>query len=154
MIISRSLITSQIGKLLESKGTDIWSVKPDDSVYKAIEMMDNKGIGALLVIKDAALVGIVSERDCARKVVLKKLEPENTSVSEIMTKDVLYAKPSQTVNECMAVMTQRKIRHLPVLDQEQILGMITLGDLAKVVIAEQQFKIDNLENTISWGESY
>jgi len=145
---------SQIGKLLESKGTDIWSVTPEDSIFQVIEMMDKKGIGSLAVVSENKLVGIVSERDCARKVVLKQLDPKNTYVKDIMTKDVLYAKPSQTVNECMAVMTQRKIRHLPVLDGEQILGMISLGDLAKVVIAEQQFKIDNLEHTISWGESY
>lgn len=144
----------QIGKLLESKGTDVWSVSPDDSVFETIQLMDEKGIGALIVIRDGVLVGIVSERDCARKVVLKKLSPEDTKVEDIMTKEVLYAKPMQTVSECMAVMTQKKIRHLPVLDKEQILGIISLGDLAKEVISEQQFKIDNLEHTISWGESY
>ena len=145
---------SQIGKLLETKGTDIWSVSPDDSVFKAIELMDSKGIGALAVVREEKLVGIVSERDCARKVILKKLSSEDTKIKDVMTKEVFYTHPAQTVNECMAVMTQRKIRHLPVLDNQQLLGMISLGDLAKEVIAEQQFKIDNLENTISWSESY
>jgi len=145
---------SQIGKLLETKGTDIWSVSPDESVFKAIELMDLKGIGALAVVREGKLVGIVSERDCARKVILKKLSSEGTKIKEIMTKEVFYTQPTQTVNECMAVMTQRQIRHLPVLDNQQLLGMISLGDLAKEVIAEQQFKIDNLENTISWSESY
>jgi len=145
---------SQIGKLLETKGTDIWSVSPDESVFKAIELMDAKGIGALAVVREEKLVGIVSERDCARKVILKKLPSEETKIKDVMTKEVFYTHPAQTVNECMAVMTQRKIRHLPVLDNQQLLGMISLGDLAKEVIAEQQFKIDNLENTISWSESY
>lgn len=145
---------SQIGKLLESKGTDIWSIAPDDTVFRAIQLMDEKGIGALVVLNDGELVGIVSERDCARKVILKKKSSEATKVEDIMTTEVLYAKPAQTVNECLAVMTQRKIRHLPVLDKKQILGMISLGDLAKEVIAEQQFIINNLEHTISWGESY
>jgi len=145
---------SQIGKLLETKGTDIWSLSPDDSVFKAIELMDAKGIGALAVVREEKLVGIVSERDCARKVILKKLSSEETKIKDVMTKEVFYTQPTQTVNECMAVMTQRKIRHLPVLDNQQLLGMISLGDLAKEVIAEQQFKIDNLENTISWSESY
>jgi len=145
---------SQIGKLLETKGTDIWSVSPEESVFKAIELMDLKGIGALAVVREGKLVGIVSERDCARKVILKKLSSEGTKIKEIMTKEVFYTQPTQTVSECMAVMTQRQIRHLPVLDNQQLLGMISLGDLAKEVIAEQQFKIDNLENTISWSESY
>ena len=145
---------SQIGKLLETKGADIWSVSPDESVFKAIELMDAKGIGALAVVREEKLVGIVSERDCARKVILKKLPSEETKIKDVMTKEVFYTHPAQTVNECMAVMTQRKIRHLPVLDNQQLLGMISLGDLAKEVIAEQQFKIDNLENTISWSESY
>lgn len=145
---------SQIGKLLETKGADIWSVHPDDSVFKAIEIMDAKGAGALVVILDEKLIGVVSERDCARKVILKKLPADATKVKEIMTRDVFYTHPAQTVDECLAVMTKRGIRHLPVLDNNQLLGVISLGDLVKEVIAEQQFKIDNLEHTISWGESY
>lgn len=145
---------SKVGKLLESKGADLWSVSPDDSVFSAIQMMDEKGIGALAVISEDKLVGIVSERDCARRVILKKISAEETSVNEIMTKDVFYTHLEQTVNECFAVMTERHIRHLPVIDNGKLLGMISLGDLVKNVIAEQQFKIDNLEHTISWGESY
>ena len=145
---------SKIGKLLETKGTDIWSVSPDDSVFLAIQLMDEKGIGALAVTLEGKLIGIVSERDCARKVILKKLPAESTSVSEIMTKDVFYTHLEQTVNECFAVMTQRHIRHLPVVDNGKLLGMISVSDLVKDVIEEQQFKIDNLEHTISWGESY
>ena len=145
---------SKIGKLLETKGSDIWSVSPDDSVFVAIQLMDEKGIGALAVTSEGKLIGIVSERDCARKVILKKLPAESTSVSDIMTKDVFYTHLEQTVNECFAVMTQRHIRHLPVVDNGKLLGMISVGDLVKDVIEEQQFKIDNLEHTISWGESY
>ncbi len=145
---------SQIGKLLETKGTDIWSVHPDDSVFKAIEIMDAKGAGALVVLLDGKLIGIISERDCARKVILKKLPADETRVKDIMTRDVFYTNPTQTVDECLAVMTQRRIRHLPVLDNSSLLGVISLGDLVKEVIAEQKFKIENLEHTISWGESY
>ncbi len=144
----------QIGKLLESKGRDIWSVEPDDSVFNAIKLMDDKGIGALAVVLDGKLIGILSERDCARKVILNKLPAETTKVKDIMTRDIFYTQPTQTVDECLAVMTQRRIRHLPILDNNELIGMISLGDLAKDVIAEQQFKIDNLEHTISWGESY
>ncbi len=145
---------SQIGKLLETKGTDIWSAHPDDSVFNAIKVMDEKGAGALVVLLDGKLIGIVSERDCARKVILKKLPAEETKIKDIMTRDVFYTHPAQTVDECLAVMTERRIRHLPVLDNNQILGVISLGDLVKEVIAEQQFKIENLEHSISWGESY
>ena len=145
---------SKIGKLLETKGTEVWSVSPDDSVFVAIQLMDEKGIGALAVTSEGKLIGIVSERDCARKVILKKLPAESTSISEIMTKDVFYTHLEQTVNECFAVMTQRHIRHLPVVDNGKLLGMISVNDLVKDVIEEQQFKIDNLEHTISWGESY
>jgi len=145
---------SKIGKLLEIKGSDIWSVSPDDSVFMAIQLMDEKGIGALAVTSEGKLIGIVSERDCARKVILKKLPAESTSVSDIMTTDVFYTHLEQTVNECFAVMTQRHIRHLPVVDNGKLLGMISVSDLVKDVIEEQQFKIDNLEHTISWGESY
>jgi len=145
---------SQVGKLLDSKGAVIWSVLPDDSVFTAIKLMDEKGIGALLVLQNEQLIGIISERDCARKVILKQLPAEDTKVKDIMTKEIVYSQPTQTVNECMAIMTQRCIRHLPILDNKQLLGMISLGDLAKEVIAEQKFKIDNLENTISWGENY
>lgn len=153
-MLRRQFHMSKIGKLLETKGADIWSVKPDDSVFSAIQMMDEKGIGALAVISEDKLVGIISERDCARRVILKKLPAEDTSVKDIMTKDVFYTHLEQTVNDCFAVMTQRHIRHLPVIDNGKLLGMISLGDLVKDVIAEQQFKIDNLENTLSWGESY
>jgi len=145
---------SKIGKLLESKGAEVWSVTPDDSVLKAIEVMDAKGAGALVVMLDDKLVGVVSERDCARKVILRQLSAETTKVKEIMTCDVFYTHPEQTVDECLAVMTKRRIRHLPVLSNEKLIGVISLGDLVKDVIAEQQFKIENLEHTISWGESY
>lgn len=145
---------SEIGKLLQTKEVVIWSVTPSDSVFKAIEIMDAKGIGALVVLEEGKLAGIVSERDCARKVILKRLSSDDTKIQDIMTKEVFYTHPTQTVNECLAVMTQRRIRHLPVMDNKELLGIISLGDLAKEVISEQQFKIDSLEHSISWGESY
>ena len=145
---------SKIGSLLETKGADIWSVAPEDSVFRAIQIMDEKGIGALAVISAGKLVGIVSERDCARRVILKRMSAEETPVNDIMTKDVFYTHFEQTVNDCFAVMSEHHIRHLPVIENGELLGMISIGDLVKDVIAEQQFKIDNLEHTISWGESY
>lgn len=145
---------SKIAKLLKSKGAEVWSVQPDESVFSAIQIMDSKGIGALAVISDDKLVGIISERDCARRIILEKKQAETTPVKDIMTKDVFYTHLNQTVNDCFAVMSQRHIRHLPVIDNGQLLGMISIGDLVKDVIAEQQFIIDNLENTLSWGESY
>jgi len=145
---------SKIRKLLETKGSHVWSVQPDDTVFSAIKIMDEKGIGALAVLSGDKLVGIVSERDCARRVILKKRSAEETPVKDIMTRDVFYTHLEQTVNDCFAVMSERHIRHLPVIDNGKLLGMISVGDLVKDVIAEQQFKIDNLEHTLSWGESY
>ncbi|MBN4080172.1 CBS domain-containing protein [Beggiatoa alba] len=143
-----------VGKLLKTKGSAIWSVQPDDTVFDAIELMDDKGIGALAVLLDGDLIGIISERDCARRVILQRLSAEETKVKEIMTSHVYYTYPEQKVDECMAVMTERHIRHLPVMENKRLLGMISLGDLVKDIIEEQKDQIDNLEHTISWGESY
>jgi CBS domain-containing protein len=135
-------------QLLESKGSDIWSVGPDASVYECIKIMADKGIGALVVLEDGKLVGIVSERDYARKVVLKERASKKTLVGEIMSKDVLYARPDHTVEECLALMTEKRIRHLPVLDGDELVGLISIGDLVKSVIAEQQHVIEQLEHYI------
>ena len=138
-----------VAQLLDSKGRDVWSIHPQGSVYEAIEVMADKGVGALLVMKNDQLVGIISERDYARKVILKGKSSKKTSVSDIMTKDVLFAQPQQGVEECMALMTDKRIRHLPVIENKQVIGMISLGDLVKTIIADQQFTIQQLEQYIS-----
>ncbi len=138
-----------VKQILDSKGHEIWSVVPDESVFKLVELMADKGIGALLVMQDDNLVGIVSERDYARKVILKGRSSENTPVSEIMTAEVVTTNPQQTVEDCMALMTEKRIRHLPVVEDGQVVGVLSIGDLVKNVIAEQQFKIEQLENYIT-----
>jgi CBS domain-containing protein len=138
-----------IRQLLDSKGHEVWAIDPDDSVYQAIERMAEKRVGALVVMSDEKLVGIVSERDYARKVILKGRSSQETPVHDIMTSKVYCARLEQSVEECMALMTQKRVRHLPVLDGNRVDGVISIGDLVKSIIAEQQFVIEQLENYIS-----
>lgn len=138
-----------VEQLLQSKGRDIWSIDPNSSVFEAIQLMADKGVGALLVMDGENLVGILSERDYARKVILMGKSSKQTPVNDIMTKNVLFVRPDQTVEECMALMTEKHIRHLPVVDNNRVAGMISLGDLVKTIIAEQQFTIQQLEQYIS-----
>lgn len=140
---------STVKQLLEGKGREIWSIEPDASVYEGIELMANKGIGALLVTKDGTLVGIVSERDYARKVILKGRSSRDTPISEVMTSRVAYARPDQSVEECMALMTDKRIRHLPVMDGDELLGVVSIGDLVKAIIDEQKLVIEQLGHYIS-----
>lgn len=135
--------------LLGSKGIEVWSVNSDDSVLNAIKLMAVKKVGALLVIDGEQLTGIVSERDYARKVILEGKSSEKTAVKEIMSKDVICTMPDNTVHECMEMMTEKHIRHLPVLENGKVVGMISIGDLVKAIIAEQQFEIEQLSNYIS-----
>ena len=138
-----------VAQLLESKGHDVWSIGPNNSIFEAIELMAEKGVGALLVMEGEKLVGIISERDYARKVILKGKSSKETPVNDIMTENVLFARPEQDVQECMALMTDKRIRHLPIIDDSEVVGMISLGDLVKTIIAEQQFTIQQLEQYIS-----
>jgi CBS domain-containing protein len=140
--------------LLANKEKAIWSISPESSVYDAIALMDEKGIGALVVTHNDRLVGILSERDYARKVVLKGRSSRDTSVDEIMTRDVLYTVPEQDIEDCMVMMSEHHIRHMPVMQNGILVGMVTLGDVVNEIIKEQQIKIKHLEQTISWGESY
>jgi CBS domain-containing protein len=140
-----------VERLLEVKGYDIWSITPDASVYEAVKLMADKAIGALLVLESGNLVGIISERDCTRKVVLKERAPKDTLVREIMTPDVISVRPGQTVEECMALVTAKRIRHLPVLAGDQLMGIVSIGDLVKEVISQQEFMIQQLENYIKGG---
>ena len=137
-----------VQKLLDTKGYDIWSVGPDASVYEAIEMMATKGCGALLVMDGPKLAGIISERDYARKVILAGRSSKNMNVREIMTSPVLTAAISDTVEQCLSVMTDKRIRHLPIVDESKVVGMVSIGDLVKVIIAKQEFLIAQLEQYI------
>jgi len=139
-----------VKQLLQGKGSDVWSVAPTTSVFEALALMAGKNVGALLVLKAGQLVGIFSERDYARKVVLQGKTSKDTPVSEIMTSKVVYVRPEQTIEDCMALMTDKHIRHLPVLaDDHQVLGVISIGDVVKAVISEQSFIIEQLENYIT-----
>jgi CBS domain-containing protein len=139
----------KVRDILETKGRDVWSIEPGASVYDAMKLMADKGIGALLVMEGQKLVGIISERDYARKVILQGRSSPTTEVREIMTPRVVYAEPDRNVEECMALMTEKRVRHLPVMEQGQVCGVISIGDLVKAIIAEQKFIIEQLERYIS-----
>ncbi len=138
-----------IKHLLDKKGRHIISIKPEDSVLDAIRLMAEKGIGSLVVMEDQEMLGIMSERDYARKVIIKGRSSESTAVSEIMTANVFTTSSSETVNDCMSVMTEKKIRHLPVVEDNAVIGMISIGDLVEAIIADQQEEIEQLEHYIS-----
>ncbi len=140
---------AQVKDILALKGQNVWSVAPADSVYDAMKLMAEKGIGALMVIDGGRVVGIISERDYARKIILQGRASRTTQVREIMTTQVLYAQPEQNIEECMAVMTDKRVRHLPVFAEGRLLGVISIGDLVKSIITEQKFKIEQLEKYIS-----
>jgi len=137
-----------VKQILQTKGDQIWSVSPQTSIYDGLQLMADKEIGALLVIENGEIVGIFSERDYARKVILKGKSSKNTMIGEVMTKRVLCVHPSTTVNECMALMTQKKIRHLPVMEDDVLIGFISIGDVVKSIISEQEYLIEHLENYI------
>ena len=141
-----------IGSILGKKRREIWFVTPQASVYEAIALMAEKSIGAVLVIADQRLVGIVSERDYARKVILKGRSSKETMVQEIMTRDLIIVSPENTVDECMRIMTERRIRHLPILDSGKLVGIVSIGDLVNAVIADQAQTIDQLHTYI--GSKY
>ena len=134
--------------LLKGKGHDVWAVHPDDTVLDAIKMLAEKDIGALIVIKDDKPVGIFTERDYARNVYLKGKSSLDTAVRDVMVAPVICVKPDQTVDECMALMTAKRFRHLPIMDGDELVGMVSIGDLVKSVIAEQQFTIEQMEQYI------
>jgi CBS domain-containing protein len=135
--------------VLQSKGSNVVSVSPSTSVLDAIKLMAEKGIGALVVMEGAKLAGIVTERDYARKVILNDRSSHNTPVSEIMSDKVFTASPDDSVDHCMNTMTDRRVRHLPVVSGGKVVGMISIGDLVKAVIADQQEAIEQLEHYIT-----
>ena len=135
--------------ILKNKGSQIWSLAPDATVYEAIVMMSEKNVGALLVVSEGKLVGIISERDYARKVILQGKSSIETLVGEIMTSPVIAVTPGHTVDECMQIMTSNHIRHLPVLEGEKLVGAISIGDLVKAIISTQAETIQHLDNYIT-----
>ena len=138
-----------VRNILKYKRGEIWSVGPDLSVYEAIEMMAEKRIGALLVIAEGKLVGVMSERDYARKVILKGKSSKHTRVEEIMTSPVIFVTPDHTVDECMRIVTNNRIRHLPVVKDEKVLGIVSIGDLVNWIISAQEETIHQLHNYIT-----
>jgi CBS domain-containing protein len=138
-----------VGDILKKKGDRIWSVTPETKVYDALQLMALKEIGAVVVIKDDDLIGIMSERDYARKVILFGKFSKDVSVGEIMTTNVIKVAPSQSIDECMLLMTNKKIRHLPVMHDGLLTGIISVGDVVSAVISEKESVITQLENYIS-----
>jgi CBS domain-containing protein len=148
---SRRKTMVTIKSLLEQKGYYVWSVKPDDTVFEALELMADKNVGAVVVMDGGKLVGIMSERDYARKVTLKGKRPHDTKVDEIMTSEVIGLGVDHTIEHCMALMTKHHFRHLPIFEGEELIGIISIGDVVKAVIAEQEFMIDQLQSYIRSG---
>ncbi len=138
-----------VADILRDKGSDVWTIGPDQVILDALKIMAEKSIGALPVMRDGKLVGIVTERDYARRVALEGRSSRESKVSEIMSVKVLCARPDQTVQECMALMSEKRARHLPVIDQKQMIGIVSIGDLVKAIIAEQQFEIEVLQHYIT-----
>ena len=135
--------------LLAAKGFSVYTITPAASVYEALVLMAEKEIGALVVVSGERMEGIISERDYARKVILQGKFSKNTPVREIMSAAITTVKPTHTIEECMALMTDKRLRHLPVVDNGKLVGLVSIGDLVKSIMDEQKFTIKNLENYIS-----
>jgi CBS domain-containing protein len=138
-----------VKSILQSKGSDIWSITPDTLVFDALKVLAEKNIGALLIIETDQLVGILSERDYARKVALKGENSHNIAVRNIMTSEPVSVTPDQSIEDCMALMSDKHIRHLPVLENNKLIGMISIGDVVKAVISQHEDTIKQLENYIT-----
>jgi CBS domain-containing protein len=136
-------------EILRYKGDEVWSIQSERTVFDAIQMMADKRIGALLVIDDDKLLGIFTERDYARKVALEGRSSSESLVRDIMSHKVLCARPEQTVQECMALMSDKRARHLPIVDHKKVIGIVSIGDLVKSIIAEQKFEIERLQYYIT-----
>jgi len=144
-----SELATTIRDVLKGKSREVWSTRPDATVYQAIEMMAEKQVGALPVMENGQLTGIISERDYARKIILKGRSSKDTAVSEIMSSPVISVSPQHTVGDCMRMVTENRVRHLPVLEGNRMVGMISIGDLVNWIISEQEETIRHLEAYIS-----
>ena len=142
-------MTKTVSSILEKKGADIWSVTPNNTVFEALTLMSNKKCGALVVLEEEKLCGVISERDYARKIILLGKTSKDTLVKEIMSSTVFYVSPSLTAEECMAIMIDKHVRHLPVMEDNKLVGVISIGDVVKAVIDEKAFVIDQLERYIT-----
>ena len=138
-----------VSQFLEKKGHDVWWVAPETTVFDALQLMANKKVGALLVLEEDSLVGVFSERDYARKVILKGKSSKDTPVRDIMSTKIVCVAPNQSTEECMSLMTEKRVRHLPVMDGENLIGIISIGDVVKAVIADREDVIEQLEHYIT-----
>jgi CBS domain-containing protein len=138
-----------VGQILQEKGRAVWTTEPDTPVYEALAEMARKNVGALVVVAGGRVEGIFSERDYARKIILEGKSSRVTPVKEIMTKDVVMIAPTTTVRQCMSLMTEKRVRHLPVLDDGQLAGVISIGDAVKSIIREQEYLIEQLQTYIA-----
>jgi CBS domain-containing protein len=152
-IVNELVNTFTASQLLAAKGSKVWTIGPDETVFTALQMLADKNIGALLVMDGEKLEGILSERDYARKVILQGKSSMNTPVREIMTTKVITISPTHTLEDCMEQMTNSHIRHLPVVQDDRVVGLISIGDIVKAMISQQKFVIEQLENYIAGDRS-
>ena len=144
---------NSVRQVLQDKGALVYTITPQATVYQALELMAQKNIGAVVVLENNRVVGIFSERDYARKVVLVGKASKTTTVGEVMSRDVLYAKPDDSIEECMSLMTKKRHRHLPVMDGDKLIGLISIGDVVKAIISDREFTIRELERYITGGHT-
>jgi CBS domain-containing protein len=142
-----------VKELLREKGNQVWTIAPQATVYEALELMAAKNIGSLVAVEHGKVAGVFTERDYARKVILKGRSSKTTTVAELMTTDVLYVSPDDTIENCMALMTDKRLRHLPVMENGKLAGVVSIGDIVKVIISEREFTIRELERYITGGHS-
>jgi len=145
--IAGCITMKTVADLLKVKGDAVWSVKPEQAVIDALKLMSEKNVGALMVVENDKLIGVVSERDFTRNVVLQDRSPANITVMEIMSGDVISVEPDETLEQCMALMTERGIRHLPVLEHGRLVGVLSMPDLVRIIVEQQQFTISQLEDS-------
>ena len=138
-----------VRNILQTKGSAVYTVSPESSVYEALEELENNNLGSLVVVENGKLIGIFTERDYARKVILKGRSSRETHVKDIMTERPLFVTPDSTIEACMQLMSSKFIRHLPVLDNDQLIGVISIGDVVRFIITEKDFIIENLEHYIA-----
>lgn len=143
-----------VSELLKKKGNEVWSVRSENSVYDALKLMSEKNIGAVLVLDEESVAGIFSERDYARSVVREENATRTTPVKNVMSHEVLYVRPDQSIEDCMALMTEKHLRHLPVVEKDELVGLISIGDVVETIISKQGVEIKQLENWMTGREQF